>query len=103
MKKLLAVARQLHQYVPAIVRSPQAAQKTPFDEPIDELHRAVMLKLHSLRQGADRRFNAIGQTSDPEQKLMLLWFYSRLACGGFTETEEAADLVAELRHGFEIG
>jgi hypothetical protein len=49
LEKLLAVASQLDEDLSLVVSRPQPEQKTPFNESIDELHRAVMLELHPLR------------------------------------------------------
>ena len=48
LQQLLSVMSKLYQYLASIVGSPKADQESLFHEPINETHRAVRLKLHSL-------------------------------------------------------
>lgn len=48
LQTLLAVVSKLYQYLTPIVSSPQAEQKSPLHEPINETYSAVRLKLHSF-------------------------------------------------------
>jgi hypothetical protein len=53
LQALLAVVSKPYQHVTPIVGSPQAQQKSPFHEPINETYSAVRLKLHSFGQNTD--------------------------------------------------
>lgn len=59
---VLPVLAQLYQYFASIVRGSETNQKSAIDESIDQADDAVVLKLQSLRQGADRRTDPLGQT-----------------------------------------
>jgi hypothetical protein len=43
LEKLFAVVGQLDEHLAPIVSGPQAAKKSPIDEAVDQLDRAVML------------------------------------------------------------
>jgi len=47
-QELLAVVSQLDQHLTPIAGGPQAEEKSPLHEPINESYGAVRLKLHSL-------------------------------------------------------
>jgi len=102
LKKLFAVAGQLDEYLAPVVGAAQAAEQTALDQAIDQFHRAVMLELHPFGQNSDGRFKVLRQTSNREQQLMLLWLDAGFARCVFAETQEATDLIAKFRHGFEI-
>ena len=60
LEKFLAVVSQLYQDLSLVVCGSQSKQKIPFDESVDKLDGAVMLKLHSFRQHTDRRLERVG-------------------------------------------
>jgi hypothetical protein len=86
--------------VASVVCGAQSDQEAPFDQSVDELHGAVMLKLHSFRQHAWCRFSHRADLG-PLKQLMLCGSIP-VARGVFTETEKAADLVAQFRHRFVL-
>jgi len=59
---VLPVLAQLYQYFASIVRGSETNQQSAIDESINQADDAVVLKLQSLRQGADRRTDPLGQT-----------------------------------------
>jgi hypothetical protein len=93
LKKFFAVASQLDQDLPFVVGSPQPEQETPFDESIDELHRAVVLELHPFGQHADSWFDPLRKASYGQKQLVVLRFDAGVARGIFAKTEKTADLV----------
>src|SRR5437870_7383139 len=101
--KSLSFTRLFSQNLPAVIGGAQPAEKSPFHEPVGELHGAVMLELHSLRQDADRRFESFRQSLDGHQKLVLLRFNARLSRRGLAETQKATYLIAKFRHCSKVG
>ncbi|HVR17195.1 MAG TPA: hypothetical protein VMS25_12615 [Candidatus Limnocylindrales bacterium] len=103
LEKLFAVASQLDENLPAVVGAAQAAEQAALDQTVDQFHRAVMLELHPFGQNSDGRFKTLRQTANREQQLMLLRLDASFTRCVFAETQEATDLIAKFRHGFEIG
>lgn len=86
LQKFFSVARQLDQNLPAIIGAAQAAQKTPLDQTIDQLDRAMMLQLHAFGQHTDGGLQADRKAAHGQQQLMLLWLDAGLARSSFAES-----------------
>jgi len=102
-EKFFSVAGELDEDLSSVIGGAQAGKKTSVDQPIDQLNSAVMLQLHSLRQNTDGRLKAVGEPSHRQKQLVLLRLDAGSPRGIFAETQKAADLIAQLRHRFEIG
>src|SRR5262245_54994220 len=100
---LFPVARQLEQHLSLVVARPQTDDQAPLVGAIVQFTGALVARMHSFCERTDRRLSTGRQPFYGEQQLMLL----RLDAGGprrcFAEAEKAADLIAELSHGMQIG
>lgn len=70
--------------------------ETALREPVHQLNRAVMLKLHALGQFSNRRLPALWQSFERQQQLVLLRLNAGVTCRLLAEVQKPANLVAEL-------
>jgi hypothetical protein len=74
MQQVLAVRREFYQDLAMIIISVPAPQCTALNQTIDKFHRTVMAKAELARERSNRGADALGQTFDGQEELMLLRF-----------------------------
>jgi hypothetical protein len=98
----LALFRQVHDHLPAILRVARAHYQPALLGAVDEFDGAVVLKLQPLRQVSNRWLVLTGQPADGQQELILLRMQSPAPRCRLAEMQETAYLVAELGLGDEF-
>ena len=94
--------QKLYQHLAPILISAMPGSQSSALQAIDQLHRAVMLQLHSFCERTNRGAHVRRKTLNREQQLVLLGFESGGAGSRFAEVQKTPDLVAELRQGTVI-
>jgi hypothetical protein len=82
----------------AVVSGAGATNKAARFQAVDEFDGAMVADLHAAGQFADARAYSGRHTFDGQHKLILAALEAGLLHHFFTEVQEAADLVTELRH-----
>src|SRR4051812_41280616 len=92
----VAFRGQLDEHRAPVVRAALPPHEPALLAAVDEAHRALMLDLQPLRDGAHRRFFVLRQPLQRQQQLMLLRLEARLARRRLTEADITAELVTKL-------
>src|SRR5467141_2218144 len=97
LEQLLSPRQKRHQDAPAVVPAAAPAHVAMGLQPVDQLHGAVMLQRQPVRQRADRRFWALGEPAQRQQKQILLRLEPSGARRRVPFAHELADEVAQFR------
>src|SRR5580658_665285 len=92
----LALRRQHQQHFPPVVLRPLSPHVASFFQPVDQLHRAVMLNLHPVRQLPDPRSNSLRHPLDGQHELVLSPLQPGRLHGALAEVQKLPNLVPEL-------
>src|SRR6266481_4544378 len=96
-ENLLAFGGEREQNFAAIILSAAAVYKPSCFQPVHQLHRAVMLDLHAIRQFANPRTYACRHALDRKHELVLTALQACVLHYLLAEVEKAANLETKLR------
>ena len=89
-------AREVERNLATVFLAGPPLHETPLDGALRELDSAVVLDLQALGDGPDRGPRLRRQSSQNQEKLVLLRLDARLTGSGLAEGQKPTDLVAEL-------
>lgn len=99
---LLALGSQREQHLAAVLASARSPDVSGLHQTVHQFDRAVVLDLETLGKLSDRGPHVSGEAFDAEHQLVLPGFQAHGTGRLFTEGEEAAYLITQLRQRFVI-
>ena len=96
MQQLFAVRGEFDEHLAPVLIAVPATDGAMLDQPVDQLHGAVLTQAEPRRQHGYGGTHPFGQTFDRQHQLVLLRLNATQPSSFFAEMQELTNLVAEF-------